>query len=144
MATLPAKHRLTAGMNRRFTDGVLDDIDLGGTMMKNTTTSRTGTALTKHAATVALSVTALALAASSAIAESPARYAQSGLNDYCITCWAEPVPQNAKRTCWAIKASNQLSARIQGDVICARNFGNLQYGFGHGKCSSKSYCKTIR
>jgi hypothetical protein len=101
-------------------------------------------AVSKHAATIALGVTALAFATSLAMAEAPARYAQSGLKDYCITCWAEPVPQNAKRTCWAVKASNQLGARIQGDVICVRNFGSLQYGFGHGKCSSKNYCSTIR
>lgn len=82
--------------------------------------------------------------ASSAAAEDGERYAQAGLNDYCITCWAEPVPENAKRSCWAVKASNQLAARIQGDLICLNNFGSVRYGFGRGHCKSKNYCKTIK
>lgn len=81
---------------------------------------------------------------SSASAEDATRLAQAGLNDYCITCWAEPVPENAKRSCWAVKASNQLAARIRGDLICLNNFGSVQYGFGRGHCKTKNYCKTIK
>ena len=86
----------------------------------------------------------LATCATAATAEDATRYAQAGLNDYCITCWAEPVAQNAKRTCWDVQATNQLAARIRGDFICLGNFGTPQYGFGRGSCKSKNYCKTIK
>ncbi|MEM8876426.1 MAG: hypothetical protein AAGD23_01005 [Pseudomonadota bacterium] len=81
---------------------------------------------------------------SSASAEEAERYAQAGLNDYCITCWAEDVPRNSKRSCWAVRAGNQLAARIQGDLICLNNFGSVRYGFGRGHCKTKNYCKTIK
>lgn len=66
-----------------------------------------------------------------------------GDRDFCVTCQSEKVSNN-RYTCWNVKTGNEFFARVQADVICARNFGLPMYRIGEGACSTKRYCKTIK
>lgn len=81
------------------------------------------------------------LPASSAPQASPVQLAQGVMRDYCLTCKGEK-PANDRYTCWNARGL-ELGVRLRGDVLCLQKFGNPIYMIGEGKCSTKSYCKTI-
>lgn len=103
----------------------------------------------RHAtvAAAALSCTmGLALAAEQpapgAMSQNRLQLAAGAVRDYCLTCKGEK-PSDNRYTCWD-SSGIELGVRIQGDFLCASNFGNPIYMIGEGKCATKKYCKTIK
>lgn len=95
------------------------------------------------AASVAFAAETPAGSANGAMSTNQLQLAQSAGRHYCLTCRGEK-PKNNRYTCWDDTSITELGARLRGDFLCLREFGNPIYMIGEGKCSTKRYCKTIR